>query len=97
MFICPALGTQEFINGIERRCIWVRDADYELARRIALRLLAASLARLGRMDEAAVVVQELLRIDPELTITKFRAGAAFLAESIRNNITEGLRLAGLPE
>ncbi|HCF7674137.1 TPA: class I SAM-dependent DNA methyltransferase [Pseudomonas aeruginosa] len=28
-FIRPALGTKEFINGIERRCIWVAQADYE--------------------------------------------------------------------
>lgn len=31
-FIRPAVGTEEFINGIERRCIWVQDADYEGAR-----------------------------------------------------------------
>jgi hypothetical protein len=31
-FIRPAVGTEEFINGIERRCIWVQDADYEVAR-----------------------------------------------------------------
>jgi hypothetical protein len=31
-FIRPAVGTEEFINGIERRCIWVQDADYESAR-----------------------------------------------------------------
>jgi hypothetical protein len=28
-FIRPALGTKEFINGIERRCIWVSPADYD--------------------------------------------------------------------
>jgi hypothetical protein len=32
-FIRPFVGSLELINGIERRCIWVRDADYELARR----------------------------------------------------------------
>lgn len=30
-FIRPVLGTKEFINGIERRCIWVRQADCENA------------------------------------------------------------------
>ena len=27
-FIRPAIGTEEFINGIERRCIWVGERDY---------------------------------------------------------------------
>jgi TolB-like protein len=63
----------------------------------ALRLLAASLAKLGRMDEATAVVQELLRIDPDLTIAKFRARSAFLVESVRGSIADALRLAGLPE
>ena len=30
-FIRFALGTQEFINGLQRRCIWVRPADYPSA------------------------------------------------------------------
>ena len=34
-FIRPAVGTQEFINGIERRCIWVRDSEYPVARKNA--------------------------------------------------------------
>jgi hypothetical protein len=33
-FIRPYVGSQEFINGLERRCIWVRDADFDLARGI---------------------------------------------------------------
>jgi tetratricopeptide (TPR) repeat protein len=63
----------------------------------ALRVLAASLARLGRMDEANLVVQELLKIDPQLTISKFSARSTFLAESVRNRVADALRLAGLPE
>ncbi len=30
-FIRPFVGSQEFIRGIERRCIWVRDEEYEEA------------------------------------------------------------------
>ena len=30
-FIRPAVGTLEFINGQERRCVWVRDAEYRTA------------------------------------------------------------------
>jgi len=31
-FVRPFVGSQEFINGIERRCIWVGEPDYRLAR-----------------------------------------------------------------
>jgi TolB-like protein/Flp pilus assembly protein TadD len=63
----------------------------------ALRVLAASLARLGRIDEAALTVQEMLKIDPQLTISEFRARSAFLTDSVRDSVAEALRLAGLPE
>ena len=62
-----------------------------------LRILAASLTRLGRLDEATAMVQELLKIDPQLTIAKFNARSAFLAERVRNSVADALRLAGLPE
>ena len=66
---------------------------------IALRILAASFAKLGRQEEAAVAVQELLRIDPKLTISLWKAGRHAMAftEDVQNRICEGLRLAGLPE
>jgi TolB-like protein/Tfp pilus assembly protein PilF len=63
----------------------------------ALRILAASLANLGRRDEAAAVVQEALKIDPQFTISKFRTRSVFLAESVRTRVADALRLAGLPE
>jgi hypothetical protein len=31
-FIRPFFGSQEFINGVERRCIWVGEAEYDDAR-----------------------------------------------------------------
>jgi len=63
----------------------------------ALRTLAASLASQGRKDEAAAVVRDLLQIDPQLTVSKFRARSVFLAESVRNKVADALRVAGLPE
>src|SRR3546814_19819539 len=30
-FIRPFLGSEEFIRGIERRCVWVADDEYEIA------------------------------------------------------------------
>jgi adenylate cyclase len=63
----------------------------------ALRLLAASLAKLGQRDQAAAAIQELLAIHPELTISKVRLRLRHWPEDFLNSYSEGLRLAGLPE
>ncbi len=63
----------------------------------ALRLLAASLARLGQRDNAAAAIQELLAIDPHITISRVRQRLRHWPESVWNSYSEGLRLAGLPE
>jgi hypothetical protein len=62
--------------------------------------LAAGLALLGSLDEARAAVQAGLALYPNLTLRRFRAGAAsstptFLAQ--RERIIEGMRLAGVPE
>jgi len=86
------------------------DADYEgavlCAKRalaqnprfaMALRLLAASLAKIGELDQAAETMQKMLEIEPQLTLSKLRARLTFMPQSIWTNLAEGLRLAGLPE
>jgi tetratricopeptide (TPR) repeat protein len=62
-----------------------------------LRILAASLARLNRVDEAAQVVQQILRLEPHLTVTKFRRRLGYMDESALNAFMEALRAAGFPE
>jgi TolB-like protein/class 3 adenylate cyclase len=62
--------------------------------------LAAALGQLGRIKEARAEVEAGLALNPDFTITRFRAGAEsdnpiFLEQ--RHNIYEGLRKAGLPE
>ena len=65
---------------------------------IALRTLAGSLAKVGRRQEAAVVVQKLLKIEPQLTLSVWRARLRWLDETPwGNRYVEALRLAGLPE
>jgi TolB-like protein len=61
------------------------------------RVLAASLARLGRTDEAAGVVRELLTIEPDLTIAKLHWRLKHMHGSVLNPFLDGLRIAGLPE
>jgi TolB-like protein/cytochrome c-type biogenesis protein CcmH/NrfG len=62
--------------------------------------LAASLAHLGRLDEARREVKAGLADNPKFTLRRFRAGAnsdnaVYLAQ--RERIIEGMRLAGVPE
>jgi tetratricopeptide (TPR) repeat protein len=61
------------------------------------RLLAASLAKLGQRDQAFAVVQELLAIEPELTISKLRVRLRHWPDSAWDSYSDGLRRAGLPE
>jgi len=62
-----------------------------------LRILAMSLANLGELDRAAEAIQEVLAIEPGLTISKMRARLHFLPERTWDRHAEALRLAGLPE
>src|SRR5215471_14926170 len=64
---------------------------------MALRTLAASLAKLGKADEAAAVMREILDIEPGLTVAKLRARLMFLGDWCWSRYSEGLRSAGLPE
>jgi len=63
----------------------------------ALRLLVASLGRLGDRKQAASTIRQLLEVEPELTITKVRRVCSHWPDSIWGRYSEGLRLAGLPE
>ena len=63
----------------------------------SLRVLAASLVKQGRLNDAAEVVREVLNIEPQLTLTKLRARSMYMEENIWNDYSAALRLAGLPE
>jgi hypothetical protein len=63
-------------------------------------LLAAALAHLGRTDEARQAAGQGVELNPNFTITRFRAWSfsdhpIYLAG--RERIYEGMRLAGVPE
>ena len=61
-----------------------------------LRVLAASLARLGQTDAAAQAIRELLNLEPQLTITALRDRLDHMVEGVRGTFLDALRLAGLP-
>jgi hypothetical protein len=51
----------------------------------------------GEPDKAAEVIQQVLAIEPGLTIAKMRPRLDFFPEGAWNKHAEALRLAGLPE
>jgi class 3 adenylate cyclase/TolB-like protein len=63
----------------------------------AYRLLAATYAQLGRLEEARQAASELLKINPDFSIERYSARAPYLDKALMAKYIEGLRLAGLPE
>jgi len=69
----------------------------------ALRYRAASLALLGRVEEAREVVARILRLTPDYTIKdvrrhlEFNMHRPFKVPGVTESLYRGLRLAGLPE
>ena len=63
----------------------------------SMRVLVASLARLGRLDDAGHILKELLREEPHLTITTLRSRLRHMDETALARFLEALRIAGLPE
>jgi TolB-like protein/Flp pilus assembly protein TadD len=64
---------------------------------VALRALAVALVKTGQRDRAVQVVQELRKIEPELTISGFLARIPVPIASMARTYTDALRAAGLPE
>ncbi|MBP2234122.1 TolB-like protein/class 3 adenylate cyclase/cytochrome c-type biogenesis protein CcmH/NrfG [Sinorhizobium kostiense] len=69
----------------------------ETYRATSRRLLAASLARLGRLDEARTEAQLFMMSNPNFTIRQWSDSQPFRDEELRRHFLEGYRMAGLPE
>ncbi len=69
----------------------------ETYRTMSRRLLAASLAQLGRMEEARREAEMFLLTSPHFTITHWADTQPFRDDATRAHFVEGLRLAGLPD
>lgn len=78
--------------------VWAEKALLQNRRfAVALRALAVALVKVGQRDRAAQVVQDLLAIQPELTIAGFFARIPVPVESMARVYSEALKAAGLPE
>jgi TolB-like protein len=63
----------------------------------ALRILAAALAQLGRLDEAQLVAREFISISPNFTISAWAKTQPFRDPHDLHHFVEGYMKAGLPE
>jgi TolB-like protein/tetratricopeptide (TPR) repeat protein len=64
---------------------------------VALRALAVALVNVGAHERAAQVIEELLTIEPELTVSAFFARIPMPVESMAKTYANALKAAGLPE
>jgi len=71
-----------------------REETYRTSSR---RFLAASLARLGRLDEARTEVELFLVSNPHFSTRRWAATEPFRDDATLRHFTEGFRLAGLPD
>jgi adenylate cyclase len=61
------------------------------------RMLAASFAHLGMMDQARAEAREVLRLHPGFTISSWRDRPPYRDRAILEQFIEGMRKAGLPD
>jgi tetratricopeptide (TPR) repeat protein len=101
--LCSAYMITHFVAGEHERVVeWSAKALQALPHSaIALRYRVASLGQLGRLEEGQQVVQRLLTVVPDFTITRYRQ---FLESYVRyrtpgtiDALCEGLWRCGVPE
>lgn len=64
---------------------------------VALRVLTVALVKAGARDRGAQVAQDLLKVEPDFTISGFLARIPFPVESMAHTYAEALKAAGVPE
>ena len=98
-FFAAGMAQAHYLEGnLDEAVSWAKKALVQNPRfAIAQRYLAASLAKLGHMEQASEVMQEMLKNEPQLTLRVLRSRLMFLHENGWQKFSDGLRLAGLPE
>jgi TolB-like protein/Tfp pilus assembly protein PilF len=97
--IATGLGLAHLYDGrFEEARSWAEKALSHNPRfAMALRCLAASLAQLGESEKAAAAVREMLKIEPQFTLSTFRAQLRVPDGAQGDRFFGALRLAGFPE
>jgi DNA-binding winged helix-turn-helix (wHTH) protein len=93
-----ALGQAYFAAGQYPESVrWCQKSMAQNPRLIStMRHLAASLVKLGRVDDAAQIVALMLKQDPNQTLTETYRQHRHMPESILSRWLDALRVAGLP-
>jgi adenylate cyclase len=94
-----AIGTAHFVAGRhEEAADWAEKSVRERPDAAGpLRLLATSLAHMGRIDEARVAFKKVLKITPCISATSIRSALHFGSSEALNRYIEGMSLTGLLE
>ena len=101
----PSYGLAHFVAGeFEPAADWTSKAVQQFPNHtFSLRFRAASLGLLGRLEEGRQVVQRLLALVPDFTITRarrhieFDMNHVFKTPGVADAFYEGLRRSGVPE
>jgi TolB-like protein/cytochrome c-type biogenesis protein CcmH/NrfG len=97
----PTHGTAVFCLGQAQYAARCYDAAIETLRPatvlVARRLLAASLAQLGRIEEARDEGKRFMLKNPHFTVSYWASAHPFRDEAARQHFVEGYLKAGLPE
>lgn len=98
-FVCGALAIAAIIDENYHEAIAWADKALLQNRRfaVALRALAVALVKTGERERAAAVVEELLAIEPDLTVAAFFTRIPVPVDSMAKTYAEALKAAGLPE
>jgi adenylate cyclase len=77
--------------------IWAERSIQEQISPVALRVLAASLALAGKLEQARGAAVHLMHLDPALRVSQIKGMIPIRRPDDLARLEEGLRLAGLPE
>jgi tetratricopeptide (TPR) repeat protein len=78
--------------------MWARKAERDNPNfSVTLRVLAASYAQLGQLENAKATLSRLLNLSPDLTIARLRQFMPYRPGAYYEPYIEGLRVAGLPD
>ncbi|MEI2298478.1 adenylate/guanylate cyclase domain-containing protein [Ensifer sp. MJa1] len=89
------IAASKFLSGLDHEALALLEKMADLGS--AYRLLAATYAQLGRLEDAHRAAAELLKLNPEFSIERYSSRAPYRDKALLARYVEGLRLAGLPE
>ena len=78
--------------------IWAQKALAQNRRfSVALRVLAVALVNTGEIDKARKIAAEVMKIEPQLTVSSMRTRLPLTNHAVFENYREALRKAGVPD